>query len=155
MNADAEAAAVVRAAPKPPEVVKRVRLCQYAGAFCASCPDADSLPCVLAGGYWDCATCTAPDCPCMIGWTIERRAAYQEWRERLEAGNAKTRERKARYGRKRWYAGWRQESRAYSQGRTCGGDDCDEPITDKNTSGLCKRCAAMGRGKGGDSLAGS
>ena len=154
MNVDAEAAAMVRAATKPQRTQKRVRLCRYAGAFCAFCPDADSLPCVQAGGYWDCETCTASGCPCMKRPTSKRRVAYREWKEHLDAGNAKTRERRAKYGSRRWYANADKYFKGYSQGRTCAGADCEERITNANKSGFCKRCAALRRKGGGKSLDG-
>ena len=84
-----------------PKTARRVRLCQYAGAFCGSCPDRETIPCVLAGGYWDCETCAASGCPCMRLPPTKRRDVHSEWKALLDAGNAKTRERKAQYGHRR------------------------------------------------------
>ena len=131
MTVDAEAAAIVKSAMKTP-AIKRTRLCQYVGAFCASCPDVERLPCVLAGGYWDCETCTEPDCPCMVGWTIERRKVYREWKAGYDRRNGTIDRRKAA-----------KRLENYKSGRKCS--VCGAPITDRGKTGKCQSCARRAR----------
>lgn len=141
MTAAAIAADIVRKAMKLPQ--KRVRLCQYDRAFCASCPDAERLPCVLAGGYWDCETCTASGCPCMALPTSKRQATHVKWKENHDAANAKTDERGRKYRHKRWRDREKSAMKHYQDGRMCA--DCGKPITNRNASGYCRSCSGQRR----------
>jgi len=118
-----------------PKAVKRQRLCQYAGVFCAFCPDVERLPCVLAGGLHDCETCTLPDCACMIGWTKERRAAHANWQKLRQHAEAVRRKRSNLYRPRRW----REDRHRHKLGRTCAHPDCDAEIMDANKSGFCRK----------------
>jgi len=111
---------------------KRIRVCQYAGAFCATCPNAESLPCVLAGGYHDCVDCAEQGCPCMAIPTTKRRAAYQEWKAELCHKNGII-DAKRRI--------LRMEN--YRRGRTCSA--CGRAITGKGKTGMCSGCARRSR----------
>ena len=139
---NAEVADIVRAAMKPP--VKRgrppesKRICQYAGIYCADCPDAPTLPCVQAGGFHDCEGCTLSACACMIGWTKERRADHDRWQKaRRHAEAVRRKRRKLYYHIRRRLNG--EDRHKYKLGRVCAYEDCDAEIMDVNKSGFCRR----------------
>ncbi len=140
-------------AERLPKMLRRERLCELApyGYFCAFCSDVDDIPCVKAGAAQDCDECTEQGCPCMVGWTRERRAAAKAWKARYDKSESVTRERAARYHprRKAGNAARRRKGKYHMKlARICAADGCEKAITDQSKSGLCVEHCRVGKVRG-------
>ena len=166
---DAEAAAIVRAATKPPRknalpwwmsldnLPPNAIHCGAHGPFCAYCPE--EPPCVRAGvTTLDCEDCTPENriewcgkdaCPCRTRVGGQRLNEFRKWKAKHDRANGITDQRRSIYGRRRWAAEKslmprnRAKEHNYRLGRTCS--ECGKPITDRGKSGMCQTCTRQNR----------
>lgn len=82
-------------------------------------------------------------CPCWEKAPKSRIIEYKKWRAKYEKDNILTAERRKVYGKKRTKSSIKkrvkQTEARYSEGRICAAEECDNRITDRNTTGYCRQ----------------
>jgi len=91
-------------------------------------------------------------CPCWRKASGERRKQYKQWQAKHHKDNILTAERRKVYGKKRQKKNGRAREKQvltrYSEGRVCAEAECNSKITNKNTTGYCRKHAWIAKEKG-------
>jgi len=136
---------------------------------CLSAPEEELKMLVASEGLasvWPCKLCTkemrlrwtrtdtnigTERCPCWEKASKNRVIEYKKWRVKYERDNILTAERRRVYGKKRQrkssHVREEQIQARYSEGRICAAEECENRITNGNTTGYCRRHTWVAREK--------
>lgn len=88
-------------------------------------------------------------CPCWEKPPKSRIIEYKKWRVKYERDNILTAERRRVYGKKRQrkndHVREKQVQARYSEGRICAAEECENRITNGNTTGYCRKHTWLAR----------
>jgi len=88
-------------------------------------------------------------CPCWEKAPKSRIIEYKKWRAKYKKDNILTAERHKVYGKKRTKSSigkqMKQTEARYSEGKTCAAEGCNKRITNRNTTGYCRKHVWLAR----------